>query len=427
MKEREEAFDEELENMGYSSNRSSIRLSITNSKNSGNFSIPFVGESVRPLSANSVRFSERPTVSNAIRTSVRKVPPVFLLNKANGELGAVGASHCKDQPISISEAGHKSLHDSEPYKVKTRSLEAELVALRTTSLTQSQSADDNSVDNMSDSTSTTVKWRDTKDAEFCFQHEELESDQVNLETFSWHLVESSNSSVTSSHKKDEEGQLSSRSSNTFAQSLNRLFSDAAEVVKSVLPSSYSDFRFKDFCPKLFIQVRNLCGINGEHYAKSFETTCRERFSEGRSGAFMYYSSDQKCIVKTTSKQELQTLIRIMPSYLNYLSKNPDTLLVKFLGAHCITMYGREIYFLVMLNVFPNFKMSERYDLKGSWVKRHGFNMRSTMDRFKKESADPPLYLDNDLQHKISLHSHIVSSLASQIVRDIAFLRGKCSY
>ncbi len=108
----------------------------------------------------------------------------------------------------------------------------------------------------------------------------------------------------------------------------------------------------------------MCGIDAETYAASFETTCKERFSEGRSGAFMFFSSDQRCIVKTTTKSESLALHLMMPKYVAYLSNNPHSLICRFLGAHCITMYGVELYFVVMLNFFPNTSLSERYDLKG---------------------------------------------------------------
>lgn len=53
------------------------------------------------------------------------------------------------------------------------------------------------------------------------------------------------------------------------------------------------------------------------------------------------------------------------------------------------MYGQNIYFVVMENVFPATALSERYDLKGSWVKRHRLAASAAM---KKSSA-------NNAKHK----------------------------
>jgi hypothetical protein len=221
---------------------------------------------------------------------------------------------------------------------------------------------------------------------------------------------------------------SSFSSMNISQAIRTALLSASDVATSFFTSAQvKEFRFKDFCPKLFGKVRELCGIDHEQYAKSFEKTCKEKFSEGRSGAFMFFSSNERCIVKTTTKSESLALHAIMPEYVKHLQANPNSLVCRFLGAHCITMYGNELYFVVMLNVFPTFPLSERYDLKGSWVNRHGFEMsrKSKRERMRREpTASSPLYQDNDLQHRISLEPDVTFALASQIRRDVLFLRSK---
>lgn len=183
----------------------------------------------------------------------------------------------------------------------------------------------------------------------------------------------------------------------------------------------NDFIFKDYLPQLFAEVRETCGIDPQEYADSFQKTTKEKFSEGRSGAFLYFSSDQKYIVKTTTKSENQALLDIMQDYLSYLIANPNSLIVRFLGAHSLTLYGRVLYFVVMLNVFSKAELSERYDLKGSWVQRHGDDFYR---RQKLKSKSAPLYKDNDLQHKIALVPDVANALHDQIFRDTAFLSGE---
>lgn len=173
----------------------------------------------------------------------------------------------------------------------------------------------------------------------------------------------------------------------------------------------------------------MCDIKEDVYIKGFESTCKERFSEGRSGAFMFFSSDQRCIVKTMSKGDMMALYRILPSYVTYLKSNPNSIIVRFLGAHSITMYGVTLYFVVMLNVFPTMPLSERYDLKGSWVNRHGFKSNQklhgeTLVRGEPNGGSTPLYQDNDLQHKIFLQPEVVHLFTQQIERDALFLRGE---
>ena len=201
---------------------------------------------------------------------------------------------------------------------------------------------------------------------------------------------------------------------TMRKQAHQLFSQA-----------HLDFRFKDFCPVYFREVRDMCNICDEDYSECFKQICKESFSEGRSGAFMYYSRNQKCMVKTTSKSELLALVKVMREYVVYLRDNKSSLICRFLGAHCITMYGVEKYFVVMLNVFPQSPLSERYDLKGSWVNRHGYKggRQTRTERMKQESSGSkaPLYQDNDLQHKISLMGS-AKPFKKQIIDDVEFLR-----
>jgi hypothetical protein len=246
--------------------------------------------------------------------------------------------------------------------------------------------------------------------------------------------------------------------------------------RSAFSNAFREFRFKDFLPKLFARIRQIHGITAEEYASAFETTCRERFSEGRSGAFLFFSKDQRYIVKTMSQSESLTLRQVLQKYLQHLEMNPSSLIVRFLGAHSLTMYGVEIFFVVMLNVFPTAPLSERYDLKGSWVNRYG---KRSHKRTRKQSRKPtignrsksnitnslnnnnnnnngrmlsadtassesneissvnngntvkatedgetPLYQDNDMQHTICLDPDTTRIIAEVIRKDVQFLKSK---
>lgn len=106
----------------------------------------------------------------------------------------------------------------------------------------------------------------------------------------------------------------------------------------------------------------------------------------------------------------------------------------FLGAHCITMYSNEIYFVVMKNVFPpdvvkRCELSEIYDLKGSWVHRNAnrgsrqTRRERAREQLESANANPPLYLDNDLKQKIILRPGVAQALLEQAKRDAVFLSG----
>lgn len=188
-----------------------------------------------------------------------------------------------------------------------------------------------------------------------------------------------------------------------------------------------DFSFRDYCPHLFAKIRQLQGITAEDFAASFKTQCKLSFSEGRSGAFLFFSGDERFVCKTTSKSECDKLKEILPQFINYLEANPKTLIVTYLGCHCITMYGVSIYFTVMKNAFPVESIrliDERYDLKGSWVNRRGkkkMTRKSMSTKAANKTELAPLYQDNELLHTIILPQERALALKDQILRDSAFL------
>ena len=186
------------------------------------------------------------------------------------------------------------------------------------------------------------------------------------------------------------------------------------------------FAFEEYNSDLFADVKRYSGIDPVEYANSFRNVTKEKFSEGASGAFLYFSSDEKYIVKTTSLADMESLLDVMPDYVKHLYANPDSLIVRYLGAHCVTLYEQKLYFVVMKNIFSQLHLSERYDLKGSWVNRHNLDadMGKKIRRRGEKETKCPLYRDNDLQHKINLLPAVATALHCQILRDSAFLSGK---
>ena len=185
-----------------------------------------------------------------------------------------------------------------------------------------------------------------------------------------------------------------------------------------------NFIFKDYCPELFGEIRELCGVDDSEYVKSLMSTTKEKFSEGQSGSFLYFSSDLKYIVKTTNREEKDALVRILPQYLEHLRQNPGSLLVRFYGLHSIMMYNQRLQFVVMGNAFAGVSPSERYDLKGSWINRTGKNPKQKLKRGSDggdEDESVPLFKDSDLQYKFMLPREAVQHLREQMQNDACFL------
>eukprot|EP00002_Diphylleia_rotans_P008144 TRINITY_DN1787_c0_g1_i2.p1 TRINITY_DN1787_c0_g1~~TRINITY_DN1787_c0_g1_i2.p1 ORF type:complete len:705 (+),score=101.92 TRINITY_DN1787_c0_g1_i2:63-2177(+) len=130
------------------------------------------------------------------------------------------------------------------------------------------------------------------------------------------------------------------------------------------------FRFKSYAMRVFRHIREASGITTETYSNAFRPgrDMKERFSEGQSGSFLYFTEDGKYVVKTVSQEEKNSLLKILPHYYNHVIENPGSHLVRYVGVHAMSMYGPTTYMVVMRNVMPNARV-RKYDLKGSIVGR----------------------------------------------------------
>ena len=189
-----------------------------------------------------------------------------------------------------------------------------------------------------------------------------------------------------------------------------------------------NFTFKDYCPELFGEIRTLSGIKHQDYIESLSTTTKERFSEGQSGSFLYFSGDMKYIVKTLTREDRLVLVRILPYYVAYLQSEPNSLIVRFFGCHSIMMYGQRINFVVMQNAFTDGTPDERYDLKGSWINRHGDNplsqiakTKGTVANTKRMMKTNPLFKDSDLLRPFVLEPFTIELIRAQLTSDSIFL------
>ncbi|KAG2520949.1 hypothetical protein JM18_006109 [Phytophthora kernoviae] len=146
-------------------------------------------------------------------------------------------------------------------------------------------------------------------------------------------------------------------------------------IEEVILVSQSDHNsegvvFKDFAPHVFRRLREEAKISSARYRNSFNQTTMERVSEGKSGAFFYFTEDRKYVVKTLTNEELKFLLSILPQYYTFMKTHPDTFMTRFFGCHGLTMYGKTVFFVVMQSVFASsLQIHERFDLKGSWVGR----------------------------------------------------------
>jgi len=220
------------------------------------------------------------------------------------------------------------------------------------------------------------------------------------------------------------------------------------ILDSVAGNKIQCTRFVDYSAFVFRKVRELNGINSEDYLRSVGpeqllgnmilgnlSSLSELSSEGKSGAFFYYTADGNFMIKTVTKQEKDLLRSMLHDYWTHMSNNPNSLLIHFYGLHSLRVKknGRnansstyqKLYFVVMGNMFStHLDIQRRYDLKGSRVGRS-----TPQDHRRDETI---ALRDNDFVDEVNdgtikaikLNPATRLALIEQIKRDTAFLEHK---
>ncbi|GAA6015336.1 hypothetical protein JCM10207_008953 [Rhodosporidiobolus poonsookiae] len=145
------------------------------------------------------------------------------------------------------------------------------------------------------------------------------------------------------------------------------------VGNELTPSVKYDFKFKDYAPWVFRELREYFYLDPSDYLVSLTAKyiLSELGSPGKSGSFFYFSRDYRFIIKTIRHSEHKFLRSILKDYHAHVKANPHTLLSRFYGLHRVKLpHGRKIHFIVFNNLFPPHRdIHETYDLKGSSIGR----------------------------------------------------------
>ncbi|KAG0469350.1 hypothetical protein HPP92_018678 [Vanilla planifolia] len=169
------------------------------------------------------------------------------------------------------------------------------------------------------------------------------------------------------------------------------------------PHHSIDFHWKDYCPMVFRNLREMFKIDAADYMVSVcgGVGLKELSSPGKSGSIFYLSQDERFVIKTLRKNELKILLKMLPKYYEHVGVHDNTLITKFFGLHRITIKcGHKVRFVVMGNMFcTELRIHQRYDLKGS---SHG---RSTeADKVNENTT----LKDLDLSYVFHLRNHGVN-------------------
>ncbi|XP_020234335.1 phosphatidylinositol 4-phosphate 5-kinase 9 [Cajanus cajan] len=139
------------------------------------------------------------------------------------------------------------------------------------------------------------------------------------------------------------------------------------------PHQSEDFKWKDYCPMVFRNLRELFKIDAADYMMSIcgNDALRELSSPGKSGSVFFLSQDDRFMIKTLRRSEVKVLLRMLPDYHHHVKTYDNTLITKFFGLHrIIPSSGQKFRFVVMGNMFcTELRIHRRYDLKGSSLGR----------------------------------------------------------
>uniref|UniRef100_A0AAV2LS55 1-phosphatidylinositol-5-phosphate 4-kinase n=1 Tax=Knipowitschia caucasica TaxID=637954 RepID=A0AAV2LS55_KNICA len=139
--------------------------------------------------------------------------------------------------------------------------------------------------------------------------------------------------------------------------------------KENLPSR---FKFKEYCPMVFRNLRERFSIDDQDYQNSLTRSAPlNSDSQGRFGNRFLSSYDHRFVIKTVSSEDIAEMHNILKKYHQFIVEcHGNTLLPQFLGMYRLTVDGVETYMVVTRNVFSHrLSVHRKYDLKGSTVSR----------------------------------------------------------
>jgi hypothetical protein len=149
----------------------------------------------------------------------------------------------------------------------------------------------------------------------------------------------------------------------------------------------------------------------------------EKLSEGKGGAFFYFSQNYKFVIKTISDGEYNFMRNILREMWERM-KQADTLLSRYFGVYTFLYRGADIKIVVMENVsymFPRLPIHRKYDLKGSWVARR--MMSSSEPQTVATVVDKRTLKDMDMYYSVAVSPKLRKDLIEAIQKDIDFLAG----
>ncbi|CAD8137921.1 unnamed protein product [Paramecium octaurelia] len=183
---------------------------------------------------------------------------------------------------------------------------------------------------------------------------------------------------------------------------NDVIKDSIILVNTYHPNSFTTLLKQNNLTKNILEYT----LELQYNQKAFE---KAKESMGRSGAFFFYSQNNKLIIKTVEKSEIKDFLdgRIN-SYFNHVSGNKKSLIAKIYGIFKIKLMAYKTQYIVLMeNSFEQMKMLDHefvvYDLKGSTANRTSKSEDSVQkDNNFKQSPYNPINLPKEVSDQIKL-------------------------
>uniref|UniRef100_A0A671Y8J0 Phosphatidylinositol 5-phosphate 4-kinase type-2 gamma n=1 Tax=Sparus aurata TaxID=8175 RepID=A0A671Y8J0_SPAAU len=154
------------------------------------------------------------------------------------------------------------------------------------------------------------------------------------------------------------------------------------------------FKFKEYCPQVFRNLRERFGIEDQDYQVSLARCPPLKDEDGQCVGLLLTSYDRTLVVKEISSEEVEEMHNILSEYHQHIvTCHGNTLLPQFLAMYRVTVESEDTYLLVMRNMFSHrLHIHRKYDLKGSLVSREA--------SFKEKVKELPTYKDVDFRNNM---------------------------
>jgi len=149
---------------------------------------------------------------------------------------------------------------------------------------------------------------------------------------------------------------------------------------------------------------------------------------GKSGEFFFFSSDENLVIKTISKEELNTLLEILPDYVKHFKENPNSLIAKIFGVFTFERFNpyEQYHLLLMKNVcgYQSKFVERKYDLKGSTYTRFTVPLDENPSIYDLKHQQLKDIDFNRFEQKIHVSPNLREKALRALKADAQFMRKK---